>query len=305
MSARSPGSVMLRAATAASGGTGAPFATYCSIWPWTVRISAWTSTSAGVSSDISSTTPRRYGSVSEKRWRRSRDWPWTIARTVPSWSWTTWAIFASVPTSYSSDGSPMSSCSGWRWVTSAIGPPSATAAFSALTLFSRPTWRGTIISGKMTVSRSATSGSSRVSTDGVGCSSTGVDGRLAIEVLLGVRWRRGLGGVGLFGRPVGACGITDFKDASAEALFEFEQDLDPGEVHATISGQVTDPGEPPDVVLAVETDLGWGPCRAQEAFVFVDAKGSRVCADQGGRDADDVDGPLRVMFWTDLGHTAC
>ena len=55
----------------------------------------------------------------------------------------------------------MSSCSAWRWVTSAIGPPSATAALSALTLFSRPTWSGTIISGKMTVSRSATSGSSR------------------------------------------------------------------------------------------------------------------------------------------------
>ena len=43
MSASSPGSLMLRAATAASGGTGAPFATYCSIWAWTVRISAWTS----------------------------------------------------------------------------------------------------------------------------------------------------------------------------------------------------------------------------------------------------------------------
>ena len=55
----------------------------------------------------------------------------------------------------------MSSCFGRRWVTSAIGPPSATAALSALTLFSRPTWSGTIISGKMTVSRSATRGNSR------------------------------------------------------------------------------------------------------------------------------------------------
>jgi hypothetical protein len=119
---------------------------------------------------------------------------------------------------------------------------------SALTLFSRPTWRGTIISGKMTVSRSATSGSSRVSADGVGCSSTGVDGRLAIEVLLGVRWRRRLGGVGFLGRAVGAFGIKDFEDASAEALFEFEQDPDSGEVHAAVSGQMTDPGEPPDVV---------------------------------------------------------
>ena len=73
MSASSPGSVMLRAATAASGGTGAPFSTYCSIWAWTVRISAWTSTSAGLSSLTSSTTARRYGSVSEKPWSCSRD----------------------------------------------------------------------------------------------------------------------------------------------------------------------------------------------------------------------------------------
>ncbi len=43
MSASSPGSVMLRAATAASGGTGAPDCTYCSIWDWTERTSAWTS----------------------------------------------------------------------------------------------------------------------------------------------------------------------------------------------------------------------------------------------------------------------
>ncbi len=40
--------MMLRAATAASGGTGAPLATYCSICAWTVRMSASTSTPAGV-----------------------------------------------------------------------------------------------------------------------------------------------------------------------------------------------------------------------------------------------------------------
>ena len=40
---------------------------------------------------------RRYGSVVVKPWTRRRPWPWTIARTVPSWSWTTWAIFARVP----------------------------------------------------------------------------------------------------------------------------------------------------------------------------------------------------------------
>ena len=99
MSARSPGSVMLRAATAASGGTGAPLATYCSIWAWTLRMSAWISTPSGVSSGISSTRADRYGAVWVKPWTRIRVWPWTMARTVPSWSCTTWAIFASVPTS--------------------------------------------------------------------------------------------------------------------------------------------------------------------------------------------------------------
>ena len=75
----------------------------------------------------------------------------------------------------------MSSCSGCRWVTSAIGPPFSTAALSAATLFSRPTWSGTIISGKMTVSRRATRGSSR----GVAaCFCSGFDGRLAIRISL-------------------------------------------------------------------------------------------------------------------------
>ena len=75
----------------------------------------------------------------------------------------------------------MSSCSAWRWVTRAMGPPSATAALSALTLFSRPTWSGTIISGKMTVSRSATRGSSRRPASVTAWGSwSGSDGRLAI-----------------------------------------------------------------------------------------------------------------------------
>ena len=191
MSASRPGSLMLRAATAASGGTGAPLATYCSIWAWTVRINAWTSRPSGLSSGSSSIEARRYGSVELKPWTRRRPWPWTIARTVPSWSWTTWAILASVPMLYNSDGSLMSSCSAWRWVTRAIGPPSATAALSALTLFSRPTWSGTIISGKITVSRRATSGRSRGPVVGVGCSSTGTDGRFAMGSPTGVQSRSG------------------------------------------------------------------------------------------------------------------
>ena len=60
----------------------------------------------------------------------------------------------------------ISSCSARRCVTSAMRLASATAALSALTLFSRPTWSGTIISGKITVSRRATSGSSRIGAGG-------------------------------------------------------------------------------------------------------------------------------------------
>ena len=37
--------------------------------------------------------------VASKRRTRSLPWPWTMARTVPSWSCTTWAILARVPIS--------------------------------------------------------------------------------------------------------------------------------------------------------------------------------------------------------------
>ncbi len=162
--------MMLRAATAASGGTGAPACTYCSTW-------AWTATSVDDWSSSSSTRARMNGSVPTKPWRRMRAWPWMIARTVPSWSWTTWAILATVPITYSWAGSVMSSWSACFWVTSAMRPPSATAALSAATLLSRPTWSGTIISGKITVSRSATSGSSVMV---IVRSSSGLDARFGI-----------------------------------------------------------------------------------------------------------------------------
>ena len=128
---------------------------------------------SGVTSGSSSTWTTMYGSVWAKPTTRSRFWPWTMARTVPSCNWTTWAILASVPTANSSDGSAISSRSAWRWVTSAMGPSAATAALSAATLFSRPTWSGTIISGNMTVSRRATSGSSRMPGSGACRSSPG------------------------------------------------------------------------------------------------------------------------------------
>ena len=98
MSASKPASVMLRAATAASGGTGAPLATYCSICAWTVRMSAWTSTPVDDVSATGSTRASRYGSTSLKPITRRRCCPCTMARTVPSCSCTTWAIRARVPT---------------------------------------------------------------------------------------------------------------------------------------------------------------------------------------------------------------
>jgi len=89
MSASKPGSLMFRAATAASGGTGAPLATYCSIWAWTVRIRAWISMPSGVTSAISSTLTDDVRLVWANPTTRSRLCPWTMALTVPSWSCTT------------------------------------------------------------------------------------------------------------------------------------------------------------------------------------------------------------------------
>ena len=63
---------MLRAATAASGGTGAPDWTYCSICAWTERTSAWTSMSPGPSLLITSTLAEMYGSVDSKPSTRRR-----------------------------------------------------------------------------------------------------------------------------------------------------------------------------------------------------------------------------------------
>ena len=197
----------------------------------------------------------------------------------------------------------MSSCSAWRWVTSAIGPPSATAALSALTLFSRPTWSGTIISGKMTVSRSATSGSSRGPVVGGGLlvdrggRSLGHQGSPRCAGWRRRVRRRGVGSPRRFGGPFGVEGL---EDASAEALLEFEQDPDAGEVHAALPGQMADPGDPPDVVLAVEPDVGRRPGRTEQTFVLVDPKRPRMRADEGRRHADDVDGSLRVAFRTGI-----
>src|SRR4051812_23406926 len=225
----------------------------------------------------------------------------------------------------------MSSCSAWRWVTRAMGPPSATAALSALTLFSRPTWSGTIISGKMTVSRSATSGSSRVGAAVCG-SSVWVDGRLAIGfswfrcscVAVVLRWwlggpwrpRSGVGSrswsascaAGRLARRLGGPAVRSLvvetlEDPRPETLLELEEDPHAREVDAEVLGQVANPEDPPDVVLAVEPDVRRRPGRTDETLVLVDPQGSRMDADDARRHADDVDGTSRVPVRPAVRHS--
>src|SRR3990172_1162833 len=149
----------------------------------------------------------------------------------------------------------MSSWSARRWVTSAMVLPDSTAALSAATLLSRPTWRGTIISGKMTVSRRATSGSSWIF--GSVRSAAGLDGRLAIgfsclvgvgalvrggtALVAGADHRRPLrsgGGGGWFWRGVRRAGGRGFglgeprvveprKDTGPKAALAGQEDPDP------------------------------------------------------------------------------
>ena len=232
-----------------------------------------------------------YGVVDAKLWTRRRRWPWTIARTVPSWSWTTWAILAKradrvqlgrvvdVLVVRPDAGSPARS-----------GQPLSTAALSAWTDLSRPTWSGTIISGKMTVSRSATSGSSRCRLDpeAFGCLArcASVE-RVAIRVSCrrgAAPSRDGSRSLGPALRRLGSRRgdfiVEAFQDAGTESLLELEEDADAGEVHAQVLGQVPDPQDPTDVVLAIEPDVGPGPGRAEQALVLVDPQRARMDADQ-------------------------
>ena len=152
---------MLRAATAASGGTGAPDWTYCSIWPWTVRTSAWTWTSVAGCSASSSTRARMNGSVSTKSSRRSRrlaldDGAHRAVLELDDLG----------DLGQRADVVQLGRVGDVFAVGLALGDQRDRAAFGdglveGRRLLSRPTWSGTIISGKMTVSRSATSGSSR------------------------------------------------------------------------------------------------------------------------------------------------
>ena len=132
-------------------------------------------------------------------------------------------------------------------------------------------------------------------------SSTGVVGRLAMWVLLGLRlcgWFGGGGCVPVFR----SFGIEGFEDPSAETLLEFEEEPDAGEVHAALPGQVADPREPTDVVLAVEPDVRGGPGRAEQALVLVYAECPRMRAHESRGHADDVDGTFGIAFWADGSH---
>ena len=119
-----------------------------------------------------------------------------------------------------------------------------------------------------------------------------VNGRPSIDR---VRWFRGPGRLGLDRRCLGVAGpfgVERLEDPSPEALLELEQDADAGEVDAALAGQVADPEDPPDVVLAVQADVGRRPRRAEEPLVLVDPQRARMRADDARRHADDVDGPL-------------
>ena len=189
-----------------------------------------------------------------------------MARTVPSWSWTTWAILASVPIVVELgrvvDVLLLGLALGDQRDRAAVGDGGVERvdALLAADLERHDHLReddGLAEGDERQLARSA---DGRL-VGGSGCSSTGVDGRLAIRGLLrcwcrrlGRRWRLGrwVGGrvVGRrLRRPRGCLvggrrpfGVEGFEDAGAEALLEFEQDPDPGEVDAAVPGEVADPG---------------------------------------------------------------
>jgi hypothetical protein len=160
MSARRPGSVMLRAATAASGGTGAPAWTYCSTWAWTERISAWTSTSVdGCLGQLLDAGP------DERLGRREAVQAHARLALDDRAHGAVLELDDLGDLGNRPDRIQLAGLGDVLLVSLALGhegDPATlrNAALSAATLFSRPTCSGTIISGKITVSRSATSGSS-------------------------------------------------------------------------------------------------------------------------------------------------
>ena len=290
MSASRPGSVMLRAATAASGGTGAPDWTYCSICAWTLRTSAWTSTPCGLSSASISTRAMMDGSTPSKPSSRSRCWPWTMARTVPSWSCDDLGdlgqradlvqlgrvgdvLAVRLALGHERDGRAVRDglVEGVDRLVAADleghdhlreddrlaqrderqGPRTDPGRPRARSLASA------VVGGLALVVRLAIVVSSECLVR---------DGPASAGRAAGPSDRGPTGPVDRdvrfdVGRPVHAVSfaVELFQDAHAEPLLELEQDADAGEVHAQVLGQVADPEDPPDVVLGV-ADGCWCGC---------------------------------------------
>ena len=119
-------------------------------------------------------------------------------------------------------------------------------------------------------------------------------------LLAGGHGRRRL--VGFVGLVLHAFVVQDLEDALAEALLELEQGPDAGEVHAPVPGEVTDPQDPADVLLRVEADVGRGASGTDEALVLVDPERPRMRGDERRGDADHVDRAGGVPFRSSKGH---
>src|SRR6266404_9837742 len=98
--------------------------------------------------------------------------------------------------------------------------------------------------------------------------------------------------------------VERLENPLAEPLLELEQDLDAGEVHPPVASQMTNPLNPSDVLVAVESDVGRGSGRAEQALVLVDPQGSRMDGDDSCGDADDIDRPPRILVWPAEAHVS-
>ena len=182
-------------------------------------------------------------------------------------------------------------------MTSATGCEVRTARSSALTLRSRPTWSGTIISGKMTVSRSATSGRTWTRSR-LAPSPRRPTFRVDLGIVLGLVSCHGV----LLLQPMASaargssCGLrrialhrshrTDRRPGSCRG-FELKDDPHAGEVDSLPAGEETNDTNALDVRLAVETEVV-SSLWAEEALLLVDAQRAGMAARQLRGDADDV-----------------
>ncbi len=158
-SASRPGSSMLVAMTMTSGEMGLPRLADFSRAAFTLRIKASSSRPfpTGSGSGIDSMRACRKGWPSSKDLMRARPTPCTSTRMRPSGSFSMRMIRATVPTVNMSSG-PGSSSSCRFWAVSRIMRLSARAASTALIDRSRLTYSGTIMKGKMTMSRRGRTG---------------------------------------------------------------------------------------------------------------------------------------------------